>query len=132
MGGRLSNEEIEKMVNDAERFKDEDDKQKERITAKNGLEAFIFNLKSSIDNDEVKSKLSPEEVSSAHTALENALKWLDSNQLVEKEEFEDKQKELETMSRPLMSKVYGDGAQTCGQQEQKSSNGAGPTIEEVD
>merc|ERR1712012_370559 len=54
--GRLSNEEIEKMVNDAERFKDEDDKQKERITAKNGLEAFIFNLKSSIDNDEVKSK----------------------------------------------------------------------------
>merc|ERR1712048_357273 len=127
--GRLSNEEIEKMVNDAERFKDEDDKQKERITAKNGLEAFIFNLKSSIDNDEVKSKLSPEEVSSAQSALEVALKWLDSNQLAEKEEFEDKQKKLETMSRPLMMKIHGQqgGGQSCGQQQQRSANsGAGP------
>jgi len=134
--GRLSNEEIEKMVNDAERFKDEDDKQKERITAKNGLESFIFNLKSSIDNEEVKSKLSPDEVSSAQSALDNALKWLDANQLAEKEEFEDKQKELETMSRPLMMKIYGQqqgGGQSCGQQQQRSSNsGAGPTIEEVD
>merc|ERR1712107_620519 len=100
----------------------------------NGLEAFIFNLKSSIDNDEVKSKLSPEEVSSAQSALEVALKWLDSN-LAEKEEFEDKQKELETMSRPLMMKIHGQqgGGQSCGQQQQRSANsGAGPTIEEVD
>merc|ERR1711868_111252 len=133
--GRLSNEEIEKMVNDAERFKDEDDKQKERITAKNGLESFIFNLKSSIDNEDVKSKLSIEEVSSAQSALDNALKWLDANQLAEKEEFEGKQKELETMSIPLMMKIYGQqqgGGQSCGQQQQRSNSGAGPTIEEVD
>merc|ERR1711988_1270207 len=130
--GRLSNEEIEKMVNDAEKFKDEDDKQKDRIAAKNGLESYIFNLKSSLDNEEVKTKLAPEEVSAASKALDDALKWLDANQLAEKEEFEDKQKELETMSRPLMSKIYGDGAQTCGQQQQKTSSGSGPTIEEVD
>merc|ERR1719365_467725 len=130
--GRLSNEEIERMVNDAEKFKDEDDKQKERISAKNGLESYIFNLKSSLDNDQIKSKLSPDEVSTANKTLDAALKWLDANQLAEKEEFEDKQRELETMSRPLMSKIYGDGAQTCGQQEQKSSKGAGPTIEEMD
>merc|ERR1711963_240673 len=133
--GRLSKEEIEKMVNDAEKFKGEDDKQKERISAKNSLESYIFNLKSSVDNDEVKSKLSPEEVSSAQSALEVALKWLDSNQLAEKEEFEDKQKELETMSRPLMMKIHGQqgGGQSCGQQQQRSANsGAGPTIEEVD
>jgi len=130
--GRLSNEEIERMVNDAEKFKDEDDKQKDRISAKNGLESYIFNLKSSLENDQLKSKLTPDEVAAATSALDDALKWLDANQLAEKEEFEDKQKELETMSRPLMSKIYGDGAQTCGQQEQKSSSGAGPTIEEVD
>merc|ERR1712045_389963 len=131
--GRLSNEEIEKMVNDAERFKDEDDKQKDRIAAKNGLESYIFNLKSSLDNEEVKTKLTPEELSSAKTALDEALKWMDANQLAGKEEFEDKQKELETMSRPLMTKIYGgQGAQSCGQQQQKSSNGSGPTIEEVD
>merc|ERR1712073_64473 len=131
--GRLSKEEIEKMVNEAEAFKDEDDKQKERIAAKNGLESFIFNMKSSIDQAEVKSKLSEEELESTQAKLDSALKWLDANQLVEKEEFEDKQKELETMSRPLMTKIYGgQGAQSCGQQQQKSSNGSGPTIEEVD
>merc|ERR1711876_117379 len=132
--GRLSKEDIEKMVNDAEKFKDEDDKQKERISAKNGLESYIFNLKSSLDNEEIKTKLTSEEVSGAQTALDTALKWLDANQLAEKEEFEDKQKELETMSRPLMTKIYGgQGAQSCGQQQQqKSSNGSGPTIEEVD
>merc|ERR1711988_1009223 len=84
--GRLSNEEIEKMVNDAERFKDEDDKQKDRIAAKNGLESYIFNLKSSLDNEEVKTKLSTEEISGAQSALDAALKWLDANQLAEKEE----------------------------------------------
>merc|ERR1712198_596359 len=130
--GRLSKEEIERMVNDAEKFKDEDDKQKDRISAKNGLESYIFNLKSSLDNDQLKSKLALEEVSAASKALDDALKWLDANQLAEKEEFEDKQKELETISRPLMSKIYGDGAQTCGQQQQKTSSGSGPTIEEVD
>merc|ERR1712117_338683 len=131
--GRLSNEEIEKMVNDAERFKDEDDMQKERITAKNSLESYIFNLKSSLDTEEVKSKLASDELSSAQSALAAALKWLDANQLAEKEEFEDKQKELETMSIPLMTKIYGQGAQSCGQQQQRSSNsGSGPTVEEVD
>merc|ERR1711933_596845 len=55
--GRLSKEDIEKMVNDAEKFKDEDDKQKERISAKNGLESYIFNLKSTLDQEEVNKKL---------------------------------------------------------------------------
>merc|ERR1712048_1169090 len=136
--GRLSKEEIEKMVSDAEKFKGEDDKQKERIAAKNGLESFIFNLKSSLDNEEIKSKLSSEELSAAQSALDDALKWMDANQLAEKEEFEDKQKELETMSKPIMSKIYGgQGGQSCGQQQQRSASnsnngGAGPTIEEVD
>merc|ERR1711974_264555 len=135
--GRLSKEEIDKMVADAEKFKGEDDQQKERIAAKNSLESFIFNLKSSLDNEQIKSKLSSEEISGAQSALEDALKWLDANQLAEKEEFEDKQKELETMSRPIMNKIYGgQGGQSCGQQQQRSTSnsngGAGPTIEEVD
>merc|ERR1711944_349341 len=131
--GRLSKEEIEKMVADAEKFKGEDDKQKERIAAKNGLESFIFNLNSSLDNEQIKSKLSSEELSGAQSALDDALKWMDANQLAEKEDFQDKQKELETMSRPLMTKIYGQGAQSCGEQQQRSSNsGSGPTVEEVD
>merc|ERR1712130_876313 len=113
----------------------EDDKQKERIAAKNGLESFIFNLKSSLDNEEIKSKLSTEELSGAQSALDDALKWLDANQLGEKEEFEDKQKELERMSKPIMSKIYGgETGESCGQQQHRSASnsngGAGPTIEE--
>merc|ERR1712214_187077 len=125
--GRLSKEEIEKMVADAEKFKGEDDKQKERIAAKNGLESFIFNLKSSLDNQEIKSKLSSEELSGAQTALDEALKWMDNNQTAEKDEFEDKQKELERMSKPIMDKIYGQAGQTCGQQErqERSDSSAG-------
>merc|ERR1711970_759937 len=124
--GRLSKEEIEKMVNDAEAYKDEDDKQKDRITAKNGLESFIFNLKSSLDGKEVKSKLSEEELRSVQSKLEEALRWLDSNQLAEKEEFVDKQKEVEEVTRPIIAKIYQQGqgqaaghpaGQTCGQQQ---------------
>jgi len=130
--GRLSNEEIEKMVNDAEKFKDEDDKQKDRITAKNGLESYIFNLKTSLDNEEVRTKLTSEELSSAKSTLDSALQWLDANQLGEKEEFEDKQKELESVAAPLMTKIHGGGAQTCGQQQQRTGGAGEPTIEEVD
>merc|ERR1711915_411925 len=85
--GRLSKEEIEKMVSEAETFKDEDDKQKDRIASKNTLESFIFNLKSSLKQPEVKTKLSEEELLGAKAHLETALTWLDSNQLAEKEEF---------------------------------------------
>merc|ERR1711902_386076 len=126
--GRLSKEEIEKMVNEAEKYKDEDDKQKERVAAKNGLESYIFNLKSSLDTEEMKAKLSADELSGATAALDEALKWLDSNQLGEKEEFEDKQAELEKMAKPLMSKIYGQGQ---GKAQQRSNN-SGPTVEEVD
>merc|ERR1712218_659263 len=59
--GRLSADEIERMVNDAEKFKAEDDKQKERITAKNGLESYCFNMKTTLDDEKVKAKISEEE-----------------------------------------------------------------------
>merc|ERR1719327_220291 len=126
--GRLFKEEIERMVNDAEKYKGEDDKQRERVSAKNSLESYIFNLKSSIDNEAVKKNFSPEELSSTQTALDAALKWLDSNQLAEKEEFEDKQKELEEMWRPLSSKIYGQ----TGEGRPAASSDNGPTVEEVD
>merc|ERR1711874_343439 len=137
--GRLSKEEIEKMVNDAEAYKDEDEKQKDRIAAKNGLESFIFNMKSSLDGTEVKRKLSEEELRSVQSKLEEALRWLDSNQLAEKEEFVDKQKEVEEVTRPIIAKIYQQGqaggqpsGQACGQQHRSRTEQGGPTIEEVD
>merc|ERR1719233_608728 len=129
--GRLSKEEIEKMVNDAEAYKDEDDKQKDRIAAKNALESFIFNIKSSLDGSEVRSKLTEEELRSVQSKLEEALRWLDSNQLAEKEEFVDKQKEVEEVTRPIIAKIYQQGqpsGQTCGQQHRSRTEQGEPTI----
>merc|ERR1711994_656962 len=133
--GRLSKEEIEKMVNDAEAYKDEDNKQKDRIAANNGLESFIFNMKSSLDGTEVKSKLSEEELRSVQSKLEETLRWLDTNQLAEKDEFVDKQKEVEEVTRPIIAKIYQQGqpsGQTCGQQHRSRPEQGEPTIEEVD
>jgi len=127
---------LKKMVNEAETFKDEDDKQKDRIASKNTLESFIFNLKSSLEQPEVKAKLSEEELLGAKAHLETALTWLDSNQLAEKEEFTEKQRELEELSRPLMAKIYqqsgANAQQNCGDEHRKGTSQSGPTIEEVD
>merc|ERR1719422_2794705 len=69
--GRLSKEEIERMVNEAEKYKDEDAQQKEKIGAKNGLEAYIFNMKSSLDQEGIKAKLSEAEVAGAKQLLDS-------------------------------------------------------------
>ena len=130
--GRLSKEEIERMVNDAEKFKAEDDKQKERISAKNGLESYCFNMKTTLDDEKVKDKISEDDRKAITDKCDEAIKWLDGNQLGEKEEFEDKQKELERVAAPLMTKIHGGGAQTCGQQQQRTGGAGEPTIEEVD
>ena len=135
--GRLSKEEIERMVNDAEKFKDEDEAQKERVAAKNGLEAYIFNMKATLDQDEVKTKLSASDISEAKNQLDSALAWLDRNQLGEKEEYTEKQKELENSLKMIVSKLYGQGgagvgggAENCGAQARQGTKE--PTIEEVD
>merc|ERR1712001_113986 len=147
--GRLSKEEIERMVNDAEKFKAEDDKQKERISAKNGLESYCFNMKTTLDDEKVKDKISEDDRKAITDKCDEAIKWLDANQLAEVEEFNEKQKEVEGVCNPLITKLYADaggapggmpggmpdmggmggapGAGAAG-----GAGGAGPTIEEVD
>ena len=135
--GRLSKEEIDRMVNDAEKYKNEDEAQKERISAKNGLESYIFNLKSTLDQDEVKNKLSQEDLSEAKARLDDALNWLDRNQLGEKEEYESKHTELESHLNKVMQKLHNSPhhqqqqGQGCAQQARQNNNKE-PTIEEVD
>merc|ERR1711974_487648 len=136
--GRLSKEDIDRMVNDAEKYKAEDEQQKDRISAKNGLESYIFNMKSSLGEEQIKSRLSGEEVNTITTALDETMGWLDRNQLAETEEFKSKQQELERLINPVMTRLHQGGQQqqqgdSCGRQEaQFGQNTAGPTIEEVD
>jgi len=127
--GRLSKEEIERMVNDAETFKADDELQKERIAAKNGLESYCFNMKNTMDDEKLKDKISEEDKSKIKTACDDAIKWLDANQLAEVDEFKDKQKDLESLCNPIMTALYG---ATGGPGAGGGAGGAEPTIEEVD
>eukprot|EP00088_Acartia_fossae_P014831 TRINITY_DN179_c0_g1_i2.p2 TRINITY_DN179_c0_g1~~TRINITY_DN179_c0_g1_i2.p2 ORF type:complete len:656 (+),score=302.62 TRINITY_DN179_c0_g1_i2:70-2037(+) len=147
--GRLSKEEIERMVSDAEKFKADDEKQKDRISAKNGLESYCFNMKTTIEDEKLKDKISEEDRKKINDKCDEAIKWLDANQLAEVDEFNDKQKEVEGVCNPIITKLYqagggapggmpggmpdmgaaGAGAGGAGA---GAGSGAGPTIEEVD
>lgn len=145
--GRLSKEEIEKMVRDAEKFKDEDDKQRDRLQAKNSLESYAFNMKSTIEDEKLKDKISDEDREKVMEKCNEIIRWIDGNQLADKDEFEHKQKELEKICMPIVTKLYQGaggppggfpggfpgGAGAPGAGAGAGAGGAkGPTIEEVD
>jgi len=137
--GRLSKEEIDRMVEESEKFKADDEKQKERIDAKNGLESYCFNIKSTIDDSNIKDKLSESERKMIADKCNEAIEWLERNQTAEVEEFKDRQKELESTFNPIIKKLYGNSQQpgmgSCGAQSGQgfgSQMNGGPTVEEVD
>lgn len=142
--GRLSKEEIERMVNEAEKYKADDEKQKDRVAAKNSLESYCFNMKSTVEDEKVKEKIPEEDRKTVLDKCNDVIRWLDANQLAEKEEFEDKQKELEKICNPIITKLYAGGAPPPGAPGGAGFPGAGgaptpgggssggPTIEEVD
>ncbi|KAM0936076.1 putative Heat shock protein 70 family [Dioscorea sansibarensis] len=105
--GHLSQEEIDRMVKEAEEFAEEDKKVKERIDARNKLETYIYNMKSSIsDGDKLADKLDSEDKEKMESELKEALEWLDENQTADKEEYEEKLKELEHVFNPIIKQVY--------------------------
>ena len=120
------------MVSDAEKFKKDDEAQREKISAKNSLESYCFNMKQTIEDEKLSSKLSADDKKKIEDACNEAVKWLDSNQSAEKEEYEHKLKEVEKICSPIITKMYqgADGMPAGGAQE--SSARTGPTIDEVD
>jgi len=105
--GRLSQEEIDRMVKEAEEFAEEDKKVKERIDARNQLETYVYNMKNTVgDKDKLADKLEAEEKEKVEEALKEALEWLDDNQSAEKDEYVEKLKEVEAVCNPIVSAVY--------------------------
>lgn len=105
--GRLSQEEIDRMVKEAEDFAEEDKKVKERIDARNGLETYVYNMKNQVnDKDKLADKLEAEEKEKIETAVKEALEWLDDNQSAEKEDYDEKLKEVEAVCNPIITAVY--------------------------
>eukprot|EP01104_Vermistella_antarctica_P015726 TRINITY_DN5230_c0_g4_i1.p1 TRINITY_DN5230_c0_g4~~TRINITY_DN5230_c0_g4_i1.p1 ORF type:complete len:680 (-),score=269.37 TRINITY_DN5230_c0_g4_i1:159-2171(-) len=104
--GRLSKEEIDRMVQDAEKFKSEDEANRKRIEAKNELENYTFSIKNAINDEKIKDKVDPADRTTIESALEESMNWMDANQLASKEEFEHKKTELEGTVNPIISKLY--------------------------
>ncbi|ELP88951.1 heat shock protein 70, putative [Entamoeba invadens IP1] len=143
--GRLSKEQIDKMVADAEKFKAEDDKMKELVEAKNGLENFCYSMKNTL-NEQIAAKLSPDDKAAIEATIKETLDWLDKNQSASKDEYTQKQKEAEAKIQPIFTKMYQQNAAAgnmpggmpqggmpgAQQQGAKKSDTKGPKIEEVD
>merc|ERR1712178_82329 len=104
--GRLSQAEIDRMVQEAEKYRAEDEAQKVKIEAKNGLENYCFTMCNTLQEEKLKDKFEAGDKEKIEAAVQEALDWLDKNQLAEKDEFEAKQKELEGVVNPIMMKVY--------------------------
>jgi L1 cell adhesion molecule like protein len=101
----LSKEEIERMATDAEKYKEEDEKQKDRIAAKNSLASYSFNMKSTFEDEKLKDKISEEDKKTISDKYEEVINWLDANNLAEKDEFEYKQEELEEMFNRIIPRL---------------------------
>ncbi len=154
--GRLSKNDIDRMVNDAAQYEAQDKAQRDRIDAKNGLENYAFSMKNTINDANVGGKLAEEDKKKILEAVDSAMQWLSSNQEAAKEEFEHRQKELEGLCNPIMTKMYqgmGGGAAPGGMPDMSGMGGgmgggmppggmptggsssgpsAGPKVEEVD
>ncbi|XP_022910353.1 heat shock protein 70 B2-like [Onthophagus taurus] len=121
--GRLSQKEIERMLAEAERYKEEDDRQRDRVAAKNSLESYAFSIKQTVEDHG--HKMSGGDRDMVKRECEQTLRWLDCNQTADKEEFEHKLRELQRVCSPIMTKLHKGAGDKNGASD-------GPTIEEVD
>jgi len=144
--GRLSKEEIERMVKEAEAHAKDDEAHRAKVEAKNSLENYAYNIRNTIREEKFASQLAADDKQKLESAVDETIKWLDHNQTAEKDEFDHKQKELEAIANPIISKVYQQQGGGAGMPEgmpggmpgagmpgaDAPKSGKGPNIEEVD
>ena len=125
--GRLSKGEIDRMVADAEKYKKEDEMQREKIAARNSLESYVYSVKQTAEDPKVMNKLNADDLEIVKNKTQEVMAWLDRNSMADKEEYEEKQKDLQQVCSPIMAKLHGQQ-----QPQQGYSSCDGPTVEEVD
>ncbi|KAH3670643.1 hypothetical protein OGAPHI_001158 [Ogataea philodendri] len=138
--GRLSQEEIERMVAEAEKFKDEDEKEAKRVAAKNGLESYAYSLKQTASEKQFEEKVEASKRETLTKACDETIAWLDSNQSATAEEYDDKRKELEQVGNDALKDLYAEGGAPGGAPggfpgaggAPSTEETSGPTVEEVD
>ena len=128
--GRLSAEDIQRMVDEAEQFKDDDEKIRKQMESKNGLDNYIYQVKNSISEEPIKSKLSELEKESLDNKIKEIQDWSSENYNASTEENDMKKSELEAIFTPIMTKIYQENNSNPVQMEEEEDDG--PKIEEVD
>lgn len=119
---RLSQEEIDRMLKEAEEFAEEDRKVREKVDAQNKLETYIYNMKNTI-NDKLAEKIDSDDREKIESALKEATEWLDDNQNAEKQDYDEKMKDLEDVCNPVIKKVYeksGGSTENSGDEEEEA------------
>merc|ERR1711935_281697 len=105
--GRLSQDEIDRMVKEAEQFADEDKKTKGRVEAKNSMENYLYSMKNTVeDKKKAGDKISEDDKKTILEAVEDGIKWVDGNPNADEDAFKEKQKEIEEICNPIISKLY--------------------------
>jgi L1 cell adhesion molecule like protein len=122
---RLSKDEIERLVAEAEKHAAEDKERMERVEARNGLEAYLYNVRNSVREDKVKETLG-DDAQNAETIVQEGLDWLNEHESAMTEEFKEKQQEMEKRLQPIMMKLYSQGSSS------EAPMPPGPKVEEVD
>mmetsp|Transcript_4471 Transcript_4471/g.7307 ORF Transcript_4471/g.7307 Transcript_4471/m.7307 type:complete len:192 (+) Transcript_4471:1-576(+) len=132
--GRLSADEIDRMLEEAERYKAEDEVNRQRVEAKNSLENFAYQVKSTIADEQTGNKIEAGEKATVEGKVNEILAWLEANQSAEKEEFEGKQQELERVAQPVFMKLASAEAApaSSGEAPSRAAGGGGAKIEEID
>eukprot|EP00551_Chaetoceros_affinis_P011038 CAMPEP_0203663032 /NCGR_PEP_ID=MMETSP0090-20130426/785_1 /ASSEMBLY_ACC=CAM_ASM_001088 /TAXON_ID=426623 /ORGANISM="Chaetoceros affinis, Strain CCMP159" /LENGTH=747 /DNA_ID=CAMNT_0050525895 /DNA_START=86 /DNA_END=2329 /DNA_ORIENTATION=- len=138
--GRLSEEDIERMVMEAEEFAEQDKAEKEKVEARNQLEAYLYNLKNSV-SDQLEGVLGEDDKEQLNNAVEDALVWLEDNPAADKADYDSKQKEVESVANPILKKAYESANNSAGgasgedddfMGEDLDGVDDGPSVEEVD
>ena len=143
--GRLSKDDIERMVSEAEKYKADDETHRLKVEAKNNLENYAYNMKNTLREEAISAKISSDDKEKIEGAIQETIDWLEANQLAEVEELEHKLKEVEGVCSPIIAKLYQDGGAPGGMPaggmpdfgaaaggNPASSGRGGPTVEEVD
>ena len=142
--GRLSQEEIDKMVREAELYKDQDEENKGKIEAKNSLENYLYSMRNNIKDEKISAQIPEDVKSTINDSVDEGLKWLENNQNETKSVYEDKMKEIQDKLAPLMGGAAGGAsgmpagfdpsqfAQQASAPAQPQASPKGPSIEEVD
>jgi L1 cell adhesion molecule like protein len=123
---RLSKEDIDRMVSEAEKFAEEDKVRMERVEARNVLEAYLYNSRNTLREDKVKDAIGEDVVKSTEDVIQEGIDWLSANESAETDAFKEKQKEVEEKIRPVFMKLYQ------GAGDASAAEAPAPHVEEVD